>query len=125
MTPDELKSRTKAFALRCLKVADALPKTVSGKTVASQLARSATSVAANYRASCRARSHAEFIAKLGVVEEEADESAFWLELSVDAGLLKPRRLNNLHQEAEELMKILAASRITASCNRRTNRQPAA
>ena len=125
MTQDELKSRTKAFALRCLKVADALPRTVSGKTVANQLARSGTSVAANYRASCRARSHAEFIAKLGVVEEEADETAFWLELSVDAGLLKPRRLNDLHREAEELVKIVAASRITASRNRRTNRQSAA
>ena len=124
MTPDELKSRTKTFALRCLKAVDALPKSVSGKTIGNQLARSATSVAANYRATCRARSHTEFIAKLGVVEEESDESAFWLELALEAGLLKPSRLNALQQEAEELVKIVAASRITAGRNRQANRQSA-
>jgi four helix bundle protein len=80
MTEDDLKKRRKAFDLRILKLVAALPKTVAGRTIGNQLARSGTSVAANYRASCRARSKAEFIARLGVVEEEADESALWLEL---------------------------------------------
>ena len=74
MKPDELKDRTKQFALRVLKLVAALPKTIEGRAIASQLVRSGTSVAANYRATCRARSKAEFIAKIGVVLEEADES---------------------------------------------------
>jgi four helix bundle protein len=124
MTPTEFKLRSKKFALRCLKAVDALPKSVSGRTIAGQLARSATSVAANYRAACRARSHAEFIARLGVFEEEADETAFWLEFAVDASLLKPRQVGDLQNEAEEMVKIGAASRITAGRNQRANRQSA-
>lgn len=88
MTENELKKRTKDFALRILKLVAALPKTVAGRTIGGQLARSGTSVPANYRAACRARSKAEFISRLGVVEEEADESALWLELIMEAGLLK-------------------------------------
>jgi four helix bundle protein len=80
MNQAELKSRTKRFALRAMKLVRALPKDVPGKVIANQLMRSATSVAANYRASCRARSKTEFIAKIGVVLEEADESELWLEL---------------------------------------------
>ena len=118
MTTNELKTRTKAFALRCLKVAEALPKTITGRTIARQIARSGTSVGANYRAVCRARSKAEFVAKLGVVEEEADETAFWLELSVDAGILPIRKLGALKKEAEELVAIFAASRISATRNLR-------
>jgi four helix bundle protein len=78
----DLKARTKQFALRVMKLVDAMPRTIQRRAIANQIIRSATSVAANYRAVCRARSHAEFIAKLGVVEEEADETAFWLELIV-------------------------------------------
>jgi four helix bundle protein len=122
MTPDELKLRSKEFALRCLKAVESLPKSISGRTIAGQLARSGTSVAANYRAACRARSRAEFIAKLGLVEEEADESAFWLELAVQAELLASRQAEDLHREAEELAKIMATSRISAARNRATNRQ---
>jgi four helix bundle protein len=125
MTATELKQRTKEFALRSLKAVDCLPKSVSGRTVAGQLARAATSVAANYRAVCRARSRAEFIAKLGIVEEEADECAFWLELIVEGGLLAEAKVSALRAEAEQLVKIIAASRISAARNKaaeRTNRQ---
>ena len=88
MTERELlKARTKQFALRIFKLVGVLPRTIQGRAVAAQLIRSGTSVAANYRAACRARSQAGFIAKLGVVEEEADESAFWLELIIDSDLL--------------------------------------
>ncbi len=92
MTEDDLKKRTKLFALRILKLVAALPKTVAGRTIGGQLARSGTSVAANYRASCRARSKAEFISRLGVVEEEADESALWLELIIEGALMKSSKI---------------------------------
>jgi four helix bundle protein len=116
MDADYIKKRTKEFALRILKLIDALPHTVQGRTVAGQLARCATSVASNYRAACRGRSRAEFIAKLGIVEEEADESAFWLELVVEGELLKATQVQPLLDEAKELTKIMASSRITASSN---------
>ena len=86
MTTAELKARTKEFALRVIRLVDALPNTVKGRAIANQIMRSATSIAANYRAACRARSRAEFIAKIGVVEEEADETAFWLELIIDSNI---------------------------------------
>jgi four helix bundle protein len=117
MTATELKQRTKEFALRSLEAVDCLPKSVGGRTVAGQLARAATSVAANYRAVCRARSRAEFIAKLGIVEEEADECAFWLELIVEGGLLAEAKVSALKSEAEQLVKIIAASRISAARNK--------
>ena len=82
MDEDELKRRTKRFALRVIKLVAALPKTVEGRTIGNQLVRAGTSVGANYRAACRARSKAEFIARLGVVEEEADESEYWMELII-------------------------------------------
>jgi four helix bundle protein len=80
MNADDLKKRTKQFALRVLKLVAALPQTVAGRAIGGQLARAGTSVGANYRAACRGRSRAEFIAKLGTVEEEADESAYWMEV---------------------------------------------
>src|SRR6187399_5869 len=95
----DLKVRTKAFAQRIFKLVDALPQTLQGRTVANQIIRSGTSVAANYRSACRARSRAEFIAKIGVVEEEADETLFWLELIVDTKLLGAERIQPLLQEA--------------------------
>src|SRR6266403_664502 len=85
----DLKKRTKAFALRILKLVDALPTTTAGRALASQILRSGTSVAANYRAACRAKSTADFIAKMGIVEEEADETLFWLELLEASALLIP------------------------------------
>jgi four helix bundle protein len=114
MDSDELKKRTKSFALRVLKLVAALPNTVQGKTVGGQLVRSGTSVGSNYRAACRGRSLAEFVAKLGIVEEEADESAFWLELIIEAELLTAVSVQPLLDEANELTKIMATSRITAS-----------
>jgi four helix bundle protein len=86
---DDFKKRTKQFALRILKLVEALPNTVAGRTIGVQLVRSGTSVGSNYRAACRGRSKAEFIAKLGIVEEEADESAYWLELIIEGALLNP------------------------------------
>jgi len=115
---DELKARTKQFALCAMKLVDALPKTVSGRVIADQLMRAASSVAANYRAACRARSKAEFIAKLSIVVEEADESGFWLELIMEGGLIPKEQVGDLHREANELTAIMTASRKTV----RTNRQ---
>jgi four helix bundle protein len=113
VTETELKDRTKRFALRVMKLVDALPDTRSGKAIANQLVRSGTSVGANYRAACRGRSRAEFVAKLGTVEEEADESEYWLELIMDGQLLPRKSVSPLHTEAHELVAIMAASRRTA------------
>ena len=110
---EELKGRTKQFALRVIRLAEALPRTQSGRVIGNQLLRSATSVAANYRAVCRARSQADFVHKLGIVEEEADESLFWLELVVEANLIPACRVEDLIQEADELTAIFVASRKTA------------
>ena len=115
----DLKARTKQFALRVMKMVDALPRTIQGRAIAKQIIRSATSVAANYRVACRARSRAEFIAKIGVVEEEADESCFWLELIIDSGLLTEERIRPLLSEAGELVAIMAASRKSAIGNRQS------
>jgi len=110
----ELKRRTKVFGLRVFKLVDALPKNLQGRAIGSQLVRSGTSVGANYRAACRARSRAEFISRLGVVEEEADESAYWMEMIVEAELLKPTLVKPLLAEANELVAIITASRISAA-----------
>ena len=112
MTERELKLRTKVFALRVLKRIDSLPDKRSGRVLANQLGRSGTSVGANYRAACRSRSTAEMISKLSVVEEEADESAFWLELAGDHGLMPAGKLAPLLREADELTAIMVASRKT-------------
>jgi four helix bundle protein len=116
MNSDELKKRTKQFALRILKLVAALPNTVEGRAIGGQLVRSGTSVGANYRAACRGRSKAEFIVKLGTVEEEADESAYWMELIIEGELLKRDKVEPLLNEAYELTKIMASSRISASAS---------
>ena len=113
MTENELKIRTKQFGLRVIKLVSVLPKTIEGRVIANQLVRSGTSVGANYRAACRGRSKAEFISKLGIVEEEADEGAYWLEMIIEAGLIKPKRVEPLLQEANELVAIMTASRKSA------------
>jgi four helix bundle protein len=113
MNEDDLKKRTKQFALRVLKLVEALPNTVVGRAIGGQLARAGTSVGANYRAACRGRSKAEFIAKLGTVEEEADESCFWMELIIEGDLLKESRVTPLLKEANELTAIMVSSRKTA------------
>jgi four helix bundle protein len=115
----DLKARTKPFTLRVMKLVDALPRIIQGRTTANQIIRSATSVAASYRAACRARSRAEFVAKIGVVEEEADESCFWLELIIDSGLLTEERIRPLLSEAGELVAIMPASRKSAIGNRKS------
>ena len=115
----ELKARTKQFALRVMKLVDALPRTIQGRAIANQIIRSPTSVAANYRAACRARSRAEFIAKIGVVEEEEDETCFWLELIIGSGLLTEARARPLRNEADELVAIMAAFRKSAVGNRQS------
>lgn len=119
MTAEEMRVRTKQFALRVLKWAESLPKSVSGRTLGNQIARSGTSVAANYRAAGKARSKAEFVAKLGIAEEEADETQFWLEMIVESGLVKLPLVQPLQQEARDLTAIIAASRISASKARQT------
>ena len=103
------------FALRMLRLADSLPRSATGRVLATQVAKCGTSVAANYRAACKGRSKAEFVAKLGVAEEEADESQFWIEIVMEAKLVSASRLDPLLVEARELTAILAASRKTASC----------
>ncbi len=117
MDSEELKARTKAFAVRVVKMTEALPPTRAADMVARQLLRSATSVAANYRAACRARSHREFVAKIGVVTEEADESLYWLEILVQAEIIPEAKLKSLIQEANELTAIFTASSYTARQNR--------
>ena len=116
----DLKKRTKAFALRILKLVDALPKTTAGRALASQIVRSGTSIAANYRAACRAKSTADFIAKMGIVEEEADETLFWLELLEESDLVLAAKLTAIKQEADELIAITVASIKTARRNRASN-----
>jgi four helix bundle protein len=108
--------------LRIFKLVGALPQTIQGKAVAAQLIRSGTSVAANYRAACRARSKPEFVAKLGVVEEEADETAFWLELIIETELLRAAKVNSLLIEANEIIAIMASSKKTAVRSQTANRK---
>ena len=116
----DLKKRTKEFALRILRLVDTLPKTTAGRSLASQIVRSATSVAANYRTACRAKSTADFIAKLGIVEEESDETLFWLELLEESELVTAEKLTAIKQEADELIAITVASIKTARRNRAPN-----
>ena len=109
MTENELKHRTKQFALRVISLVDALPNTTAARAIGGQLVRSGTAVGANYRAACRGRSRAEFVSKLGTVEEEADESCYWMELIVEGDLLPENRVQPLCQEANELTAIFASS----------------
>lgn len=113
MDENELKRRTKQFALRVMALVESLPRTLLGRAIGNQLVRCGTSVGANYRAACRGRSRAEFVARLGTVEEEADESGNWMELIIEGKLLAARRVIPLLQESEELAAIMAASRKTA------------
>lgn len=116
MTPLELKARTKLFALCILKLVAALPENIEGRAIANQLVRCGTSVAANYRAACRSRSKVEFVAKMGVVLEEADETQLWLELILEGNLLPSERIQPLLTEANELVAIFVTSRKSASAN---------
>ena len=113
---DALKERTKQFAIRIVAVSRALPRSREADVIGKQLLRSGTAVAANYRAVCRARSRAEFISKMSIVVEEADETVFWLELLGDTGLSPAAKLTLLLKEANELVAICAASLRTAKYN---------
>ena len=114
--PEELRARTKRFAVRIVKLCDALPNRPAGWIIAKQILRSGTSVAANYRAACRSRSKAEFIAKLCIVVEEADETLYWLELLSETGLVPASKLQNLMDEANQLTSIFVAARKTSRSN---------
>ena len=118
MTQDELKKRTKAFALRIINLVETFPNTFLGRHVGGQLTRSGTSVAANYRAACRAKSNADFISKMGIVEEEADESAFWIEFAVDTKMTKVELVTDLLDEANQLISIFVSSINTARGGKR-------
>ncbi len=109
MTPEEFKQRTKIFALRVIKLVQSLPRTREGDVLARQLLRSATWVAANYRSACRAKSVADFISKLGTVEEESDESLFWMEVIVESGIMPIKRLQELMKESDEITAMTVAS----------------
>lgn len=117
MTREEMKARTKGYANRVVKLCAALPANWIARTLGKQLLRSGTSVGANYRAVCRARSNADFINKLRVVEEECDESLFWMELLVDNSLVKASRLRDLMKEGNEILAIVVASTKTARMSR--------
>ena len=113
MAEDELRKRTKGFALRVIKLAEALPNNAVGRVIKGQLIRAGTSVGANYRAAKRAKSTADFINKMGTVEEEADESMYWMELIVEAGLMAEERISDLYEEADEILSMTVASIKTA------------
>jgi len=114
---EAFRNRTKKFVVDNIKFFRTLPKTEEAKIIGRQLLRSSSSVGANYRAACRARSQAEFHSKLSIVVEEADESAFWMEILVEAEIVKPGELNYLSDEANQILKIVAASRKTVSKNK--------
>lgn len=114
-----LKERTKRYAIEIIKLTRLLPNKPEAWVIGRQLLRSATSVAANYRAACRARSSAELIAKIGVVIEEADESAFWLEVITEVGLIESEKVDPLLKETNELVAIMVTSSKTARKNATT------
>ena len=113
MTAEEMKQRTKAYALRVIRLVQALPRNEVARTVGGQLLRSGTSVGANYRSACRAKSRPDFVHKLKIVEEECDESLYWMELLVEGELIPAGRLQALQQEGSEILSIVVASLRTA------------
>jgi len=117
VTTNDMKQRTRQFALRVIRLTEALPKRRLADILGRQLLRSGTSVGANYRSACRARSRADFIAKMGIVEEELDESLYWMDLILEESLVSRRRLGPLMKEADELLSMTVASIKTARSNR--------
>ncbi len=122
-TAEALRARTKAFAVRVVKLVQALPNTDEARILGRQLLRAGTSVAANYRAACRGRSRAEFVAKLGIVAEEADEVVLWLELLTETEVLSGTQVESLLREANELAAIMSSSRRTARSNHQITKSP--
>ena len=119
MNQTELQNRTKHFAIRIVNLVKTLQTNPISKILSNQILRSGTSVAANYRAACRCRSAKDFIAKLAIVIEEADETMFWLELLQESNIIKPELLENLHNEANQITAIMVASRNSAIKNLRS------
>ena len=109
MTQEEMKMRTKQYALRVIRLVQSLPKNLVAEVLGKQLLRSGTSVGANYRAACRAKSTADFINKLSIVEEEADESIFWMELLIEGKIIKENLLENLMEEGNQILSIVVSS----------------
>ena len=116
MTPEDLKRRTKQFAIRIIRLVERLPETKTSKIIGNQLLRSGTSIAANYRAGCLGKSKRDFISKMKIVEEEADETLFWLELIEETGAFQKEKLIPLQTEAKEILLIIVASIKTAKNN---------
>jgi four helix bundle protein len=116
MSTEQFRKRTFRFGIRIVRLTQALPKTDVGRVIGNQLLRSGTAVGANYRAATRARSRAEFIAKMGTVEEECDESLYWLEMLAELELVNANRLTGLQREADEILSIVIASIRTARGN---------
>ena len=114
----DLKKRTKEYALRIIEFVNTLPRGRTPDVIGRQLLRAGTSVGANYRSSCRARSVADFIAKMGIVEEEADECLYWMELLIEAGIVRPETVQSLMEEGDELLAITVASINTAKRSRK-------
>ena len=119
MNEAQFKARTKALAVRIIRLVEALPTTRTGDVIGKQLLRSGTSVGANYRAACRARSTADMLSKLGIVEEEADESVYWMELLIEAGIVPQSRLGPLMSEMDEILAMIVASRKTLNRSKKT------
>ena len=115
---EKFRSRTKKFVVDNIRLYQTLPKTEEAKIVGRQLLRSSSSVGANYRAACRARSQAEFHSKISIVVEEADESVFWMEVMIEAGILSPEKIEKLMTEGNEILKVAASARKTVSENKR-------
>jgi four helix bundle protein len=116
----ELRDRTRDFAVRVVKMTDELPRRMSVDVLAKQLVRCATSVGANYRAACRARSHSEFVSKMQIVQEEADETQYWLELLFRVGVLNENEYLLIEKEASELTAIFTSSAATARKNKNSS-----
>src|SRR5882762_7506729 len=117
MKSEEMKARTRAFALRVIRLAESLPSTPTANVIRNQMLRCGTSVGANYRAACRAKSRADFVSKMGTVEEEADETIYWMELLIESGLVDKNRVANLFDEANQLVAIVVTSIKTARENK--------
>jgi four helix bundle protein len=122
MTPEEMKDRTKRFGLRIIRAVASLSRTFAARHIGGQLLRAGTSIGANYRSACRGRTQAEFIAKLGIVEEEADETIYWMEMLVEAGIMPEVKLSALMTEANEILSIVVASINTARGGARNSKR---
>lgn len=122
MNQGEMKQRTKLFALGIIQLVESLPKEQTAKVLGGQLLRSGTSVGSNYRSACRAKSIADFISKMGIVEEEADESLYWMELLIEAGIEVNRKMEALMKEAGELLSLTVASIKTARKSQNLSRR---